>query len=481
MRASASIFPSSSSSLTLASPNTVSGNSSSDGEASPSFEDVLQQQAGVPTPAVGTTSPAPGTAKIAFDQASAEASISTTDPGKPTSAATTSVKNNAAIFSPGNDLSAMIIQAAALASNAQRSAAAKTPSASAETMPTKTENDSHASEAAAKNSPQVITATSDLSTLIAQVSMLASNASQASVQTATSNASTALGKELPLSSLSKASTGNVAKEKKSAAVSSEGSFIQSGTATSGSSSNALSQLTSLLGGATQLSISQQVAPSNGSTNSSIAALTGSTSSLAGTANVEKMKAMNDDLNFPEVELLSGYGANTPTGQSPADLHIQLSSNNDFQDALTQVMHVAQLTQTSETRTPMRVEMEIQTPPGAIVNVYVSKQNDQWRAQLSTNDPQALSWVQDQMTSLRQSNNIGVEVKWLPPQMESAPTSSGGQDANLSWDRGGQGQSNYQQPDDRQQSGRQKRTDTPELTAIQSNPFMTTLTALGRAA
>ena len=57
---------------------------------------------------------------------------------------------------------------------------------------------------------------------------------------------------------------------------------------------------------------------------------------------------------------------------------------------------------------MRVAIEIQTPPGAIVNVYVSKQpDDQWRAQLSTNDPQALSWVQDKMSSLRQSNEFGL--------------------------------------------------------------------------
>ena len=192
--------------------------------------------------------------------------------------------------------------------------------------------------------------------------------------------------------------------------------------------------------------------------------------------------MNEDLNFPEVELLSGYGANAPSGQAAADLHIQLSSNNDFSDALKQVMHVAELAHINESRLPMRVAMEIQTPPGAIVNVYVSRQNDQWRAQLSTNDPQALIWVQDQMTSLRQSNDLGVAVRWLPPQMEASPTPSGSQDANLSWDRGGQGQSNYQQPDEREQSERQKRAGTvPDFADFETNQFMNTFTALGRAA
>ncbi len=188
--------------------------------------------------------------------------------------------------------------------------------------------------------------------------------------------------------------------------------------------------------------------------------------------------MNTDLNFPELEVLAGYGTNTSSQQSAPNVQILLSSNQDFEDALKQVMHVAQLTQTNESRAPMRVEMEIQTPPGAIVNVYVSRQNDQWRAQLSTNDPQALSWVQDKMSSLRQAGDFGVEVRWLPPQMESGS----GHDANLSWDRGGQGQSNYQQPDDRTQSERRKRAGVlPGLGSILSNQFTDTIHALGRAA
>ena len=120
------------------------------------------------------------------------------------------------------------------------------------------------------------------------------------------------------------------------------------------------------------------------------------------------------------------------------------------------MHVAQLTQTNESRTPMRVAIEIQTPPGAIVNVYVSRQNDQWRAQFSTNDPQALAWVQDQMNSLRQSGDLGVDVNWLPPQMESGTARARATNSNLAWDRGGQNQSSYQQPDERSQSQRQRK-------------------------
>ena len=196
--------------------------------------------------------------------------------------------------------------------------------------------------------------------------------------------------------------------------------------------------------------------------------------------------MNAMLDSSEAALLTGNGANTAAATAgTADMHVQLASNSDFTDALKQVMHVAALADANGNSNPMRVEIEIQTPPGAIVNVYVSKQTDGdgWRAQLSTNDPVALAYVQSQMTSLK-SSDAGVDVKWLPPQLESTGTiaTSGAQDSNLSWNQGGQGQSNYQQQDERQQSSRQQNADdTSEFAAASSNQFMNTLTALGRAA
>jgi hypothetical protein len=314
--------------------------------------------------------------------------------------------------------------------------------------------------------------------LIAQSSILLS-----SNQGSAAGSASASGKDLPLAGSGKGLTGVNSKEKKSISSNGEGSFLQSGAPGSSTALNFLGLAGALSNITSNSSVSQTLTTSLGSKNSALGDLASGASSLAGTANVERGKVMNSDLNSSEAELLSGSGANQLSTPAPADLHIQLSSNNDFTDALKQVMHVAQLSQTSESRTPMRVEMEIQTPPGAIVNIYVSKSGDQLRAQLSTNDPQALAWVQDQMSSLRTSSNLGVEVKWLPPQMETGTpiTTSGGQDANLSWNQGG-GQSNYQQPDERPQSGRQNNSDeTAELTAAGSNPFMNTLTAFGRAA
>jgi hypothetical protein len=270
------------------------------------------------------------------------------------------------------------------------------------------------------------------------------------------------------------------KEKKSAAERSEGIFLQSGIADGMTSAGLLGMLNPTLASALQQSSIQSLTSNSSSDNSSLSDAAGNGTTLAGIANVEKQPEMNATLNLPE--LLSGFGTNATVQQASSDLHIQLGSNNDFENALKQVMHVAQLTQTNESRLPMRVALEIQTPPGAIVNVYVSRQNDQWRAQLSTDDPQALSWVQDKMSSLSQSTDLGISVRWLPPQMESGPSSA---ETGSSWDREGQnqGQAGYQQqPDERQQPQRQKQAPLlPPLSTLKNNPFVKTLNALGRAA
>lgn len=130
--------------------------------------------------------------------------------------------------------------------------------------------------------------------------------------------------------------------------------------------------------------------------------------------------MNTNLTLQDMNA----STSTATASQPApDVNILLSSNNDFHDAMQQVIRIAQLNDAAGSVNPTRVAIELQTPPGAIVNVYVSKQEDSYRAQLSTTDPAALSWVQDQITSLRQSNETGVEVKWLPAQIESTNTLS----------------------------------------------------------
>jgi len=126
--------------------------------------------------------------------------------------------------------------------------------------------------------------------------------------------------------------------------------------------------------------------------------------------------MNTNLNLPDML------ANAASNSAP-EVNILLSSNNDFEDALKQVIHIAQLNDAtgSSPAEPTRVAIELQTPPGAIVNVYVSKTDDGYRAQLSTSDPAALSWVQDKIATLRLGNDLGVEVKWLPELEPRRPT------------------------------------------------------------
>ncbi len=192
--------------------------------------------------------------------------------------------------------------------------------------------------------------------------------------------------------------------------------------------------------------------------------------------------MNATLDL--TDLMAGTGTTSAANRTPADVNILLGTNNDFKDALAQVMHVAELSNMSSTTPPLRVAIEVQTPPGAVVNVFVSKQpDDTYRAQLSTDDIRALHWVQDQIGSLKEATDTGVSVKWLPAQLETTTTfsssSSSSSQQDSPWNRGGQGWQSSQQQQEQADERRQKRGAynsllTPEL----SIPF---IGALGRAA
>jgi hypothetical protein len=455
--------------------------------------------------AVPTTNTATIISNMAALAAKSSAAPTTKTPdttGTPTTGAKSKAKTP--VLAPSSDLAAMIVQAAVLASNVKQAPATPPATTPAATTPT----DSRKTSASAKDTTSSKTGELDLTTLIAQANIATSNASAASASattaataataattaTASATAATAAANAAQIAETTAlASTKNTVspstaiptttstKEKKSTSTDEEGSFIQSDDSTSDANSSPLDTLTFLLNGGSNSSGTQQLTTESQSKKLSLDSVSGSSSSSAGTANVEKQNAMNTDFDIPQI-LSATTGPSTALQQSTADVHIQLSSNNDFEDALTQVMHVAQLSQTTESRPPTRIAMELQTPPGAIVNVYVSRQNDQWRAQLSTNDPQALSWVQGKMSSLNQSSEFGVQVRWLPPQMESgtAPSTNSGNDSNLAWDRGGQGQQGQQQSEERSKSRQQNDDESFSLAGLGTNSFMTALSAVGSA-
>ncbi len=407
-------------------------------------------------------------------------------PGDNSPHGTTPDQNPSGSLPDSNDLSSMLARIALLTTHAQQIILPKAaPTAAISTAPSANPTPT---ASAAKDTPSPVSGATDLSTMMVQALILAANAQQtpaaaaAPTTTAVATAATtaAAGKDLPLLGLTKGVTASPLKEKKSGASIVEGSFLQATTISTPTDASAKSLIGQPLTSISNRSDLQQVTPTTGAKNSLLTNLPNVTSSVAGTANVEKIKVMSPDIINSQIIALSGLGTQgSALQQTSADVHILLSSNNDFQDALKQVMHVAQLTQTDDSRTPMRVAIEIQTPPGAIVNVYVSRQNDQWRAQLSTNDPQALTWVQDKMNSIR-SGDVGMDVKWLPPQMESSSSTGGNTNSNLGWERGGQNQSNYQQPDERSQSQRQRKA-SPEPEVVGAGAFMNTFASIQEAA
>jgi hypothetical protein len=304
----------------------------------------------------------------------------------------------------------------------------------------------------------------------------------AATTAATSLSSGTTGTEIPLSGSARASSPSGLKEKKSATDSSEGSFLQAGS-TAGTTASTTSNLTATAVTAVDNNAgNQQVATQSGSSRSAANSVSTSSPSSVGTDRDDKRSTMNMDVTLPD--MIATASAATASNAAP-EVNILLSSNNDFEDALKQVIHIAQLNDAtgSSPATPTRVAIELQTPPGAIVNVYVSKQQDDtYRAQLSSTDPAALSWVQDKIASLRQSNDLGVEVKWLPAQVESAsslsattPSSDG---SNPNWNRDGQ-QQNNPAPDDQSQHQRQNQSSyEDDLTEAEADTFATNLEAVG---
>jgi hypothetical protein len=289
------------------------------------------------------------------------------------------------------------------------------------------------------------------------------------------------GTETPLSGTARVSTPGASKEKKSAADSPEGSFLQLGATSSKSALTTPSLIAAPASALGDGAGNQQVATQFSSGKDALNGLGVTASSSVGTAPVEKKSSMSTDLNIPQAMI----GAGTNTVSRPlADVNILLSTNHDFEDALKQVVHIAQLSDLAASRAPTRIAIELQTPPGAIVNVYVSKQDNQYRAQLSTSDPAALSWVQDKIAALRQSDDLGVQVKWLPAQMESNPLSAAttsGNGSNFNSNRDGQNQ-NDPQPDDRSQSGRQNQAPAYEdLADTEAEAFSSRFAAIGGAA
>lgn len=265
-------------------------------------------------------------------------------------------------------------------------------------------------------------AVSNLTAALAQASILAAATGQVTNPAPLPPSASAPGNELPIPGIPGQAPSLSSKEKKSAALFAKGSFIQSDQRDSSTSCDGRTSLAPSLSPVGNSVQNQDVTSNKNPRDSSIDSLAAATAKDAGIANVEREDVMNSTLNPPGVFSANGINSQAQAMQNAPDAlggaNIVLSGNHGFERALSQVIEIARIAEQHSSRMPVRVAIEIQTAPGAVVNVYVSRQNDQWRAQLSTSDPQALSWVQDRMSALRQSTDFGNDIRWLPPQLEN---------------------------------------------------------------
>ncbi|MES2309172.1 MAG: hypothetical protein V4507_09980 [Verrucomicrobiota bacterium] len=70
-------------------------------------------------------------------------------------------------------------------------------------------------------------------------------------------------------------------------------------------------------------------------------------------------------------------------------------------------------------TPRRIEVQLQTPQGSQITLYIARVNQELRAQFSANTNQAFTWLQNEIHQLRTLNS-GESIRWLPAQMEATP-------------------------------------------------------------
>ncbi len=95
--------------------------------------------------------------------------------------------------------------------------------------------------------------------------------------------------------------------------------------------------------------------------------------------------------------------------------LQLSSTHRLQDVVDSVFEERPLP------TPRRIEIELKTPEGAKISLYIARVQGELRAQFSANSAQSLAWLQQEIHQLR-GTDMGQAVRWLPPQVETSSKS-----------------------------------------------------------
>lgn len=91
--------------------------------------------------------------------------------------------------------------------------------------------------------------------------------------------------------------------------------------------------------------------------------------------------------------------------------VSVNSSEQFAEAVQNALN------TPRELLPRRVEIQMQTPPGATVTLSLTRTNGELRAQFDANNEQTLQWLNGEVGRL-QNMNFGLTVRWAPPQLAS---------------------------------------------------------------
>ncbi len=135
--------------------------------------------------------------------------------------------------------------------------------------------------------------------------------------------------------------------------------------------------------------------------------------------------------------------------------ITVSNSEQFAEAVQNALN------TPRELLPRRVEIQVQTPPGAVVTLSLTRSNGELRAQFDANNAQTLQWLNNEVGRL-QNMNFGLTVRWAPPQMANQQQ----QEEQRSTEN--------RQEDRRRESGRRRQQNSMDaLTGIASRTTATT--------
>ncbi|MEM9444115.1 MAG: hypothetical protein AAGA18_02070 [Verrucomicrobiota bacterium] len=131
--------------------------------------------------------------------------------------------------------------------------------------------------------------------------------------------------------------------------------------------------------------------------------------------------------------------------------VELKDNSTLKPTLQR--YIQEMNGFSRTR---RLQIQLAAPNGGMVNVYLSEVNGAMRVQMSAGNEGVLEWLQENMKFLK-TIDAGVNMRWLPPQIEAPKQSKESQDKK---------EERKKREDGKSQNGKERADSTQDVSTVE---------------